>query len=132
MPPRRCATCIARSCSSGSTVPPIGVKPYAADSAFARDLKVMEDLGDKLLTTTLDQADVTALIRALRTVDKEPETAPAEAAPAVLPAAAAPVAAPPPKKEPEKPKGPPALSPSMGPSNVEDVIGRYSGAARMT
>ena len=40
------------------------VKPYAADSAFARDVKVLEDLGDKLLTATLDHADVTALIRA--------------------------------------------------------------------
>jgi hypothetical protein len=111
------------------------VKPYAPDSAFARDVKVLEDLGDKLLAATLDQADVTALIRALRTVEKEPETAPAaEAAPDLGPMAsplspaitAAPVAAPQPKKEPEKPKGPPALNPSMGPANVEEAIKRYS------
>ena len=112
------------------------VKPYAPDSAFARDVKVLEDLGDKLLAATLDQADVTALIRALRTVEKEPATAPAAEAAPDLGATASPLspvitavpaaAAPPPKKEPEKPKGPPALSPSMGPSNVEDTIKRYS------
>jgi hypothetical protein len=107
------------------------VKPYAEDSAFARDTKVLEDLGDKLLTAALDHADVTALIRALRTVEREPETAPAVAASTVLPnlspaTAMAPVATLPPKKEPEKPTGPPGLSPDMGPSNVEDAIKHYS------
>lgn len=107
------------------------VKPYAEDSAFARDIKVLGELGDKLLTTTLEQVDVTALIRALRTVEKEPATAPAEAASVVhsplAPATTmAPVATPAPKKEPEKPKGPAALSPDMGPSSVEEAIKHYS------